>query len=95
MLRPANWVKIMALPSKPLYLAAHALPPEYKDNADGYIDAVCEWMPILHAEGLIDAVEDAFCENIAFTLLSPVIINRDPTRLANQTPCRTAQQYGW
>ncbi|MDO4250863.1 MAG: imidazolonepropionase, partial [Moraxella sp.] len=47
------------------YLAAHALPPEYQGNADGYIDKVCEWLPILHGEGLVDAV-DAFCENIAF-----------------------------
>ncbi|WP_296242896.1 MULTISPECIES: imidazolonepropionase [unclassified Psychrobacter] len=48
------------------YLAAHALPPEYKDNADAYIEQVCQWLPILHAEGLVDAV-DGFCENIAFT----------------------------
>ena len=52
------------------YLAAHALPPEYKsheqDLADDYIDQVCEWLPILHAEGLVDAV-DGFCENIAFS----------------------------
>ncbi|WP_414559286.1 imidazolonepropionase [Psychrobacter aquimaris] len=52
------------------YLAAHALPPEYKsheqDRADDYIDQVCEWLPILHAEGLVDAV-DGFCENIAFS----------------------------
>lgn len=48
------------------YLAAHALPPEYAGRADAYIDAVCEWMPALHAEGLIDAV-DAFCEGIGFT----------------------------
>lgn len=48
------------------YLAAHALPPEYKDNADDYIEQVCQWLPILHSEGLIDAV-DGFCENIAFT----------------------------
>lgn len=47
------------------YLAAHALPPEYQNDKDGYIDKVCEWLPILHAEGLVDAV-DAFCENIAF-----------------------------
>ncbi len=47
------------------YLAAHALPPEYQGDADGYIDKVCEWLPILHSEGLVDAV-DAFCENIAF-----------------------------
>ncbi|MFB2538399.1 MULTISPECIES: imidazolonepropionase [unclassified Acinetobacter] len=49
------------------YLAAHATPPEYKGQNDAYIDKVCEWLPILHAEGLVDAV-DAFCENIAFNL---------------------------
>ena len=48
------------------YLAAHALPPEYKDHADDYIEQVCQWLPILHSEGLVDAV-DGFCENIAFT----------------------------
>ncbi|HVR81173.1 MAG TPA: imidazolonepropionase [Luteimonas sp.] len=48
------------------YLAAHALPPEFFGNADGYIDAVVEWLPRLHAEGLVDAV-DAFCESIGFT----------------------------
>ena len=47
------------------YLAAHALPPEYKNRADDYIEQVCEWLPILHSEGLVDAV-DGFCENIAF-----------------------------
>lgn len=47
-------------------LAAHALPPEYEGRADDYIDAVCRWLPTLHAEGLVDAV-DAFCERIGFT----------------------------
>ncbi len=53
------------------YLGAHALPPEFSDpkpvgNPDGYIDAVVDWLPRLHAEGLVDAV-DAFCEGIGFT----------------------------
>jgi len=48
------------------YLAAHALPPEFAGRADDYIDAVCEWLPQLHAERLVDAV-DAFCEGIGFT----------------------------
>jgi len=48
------------------YLAAHALPPEFDGRADDYVQALCEWMPVLHAEGLIDAV-DAFCDNIGFT----------------------------
>ena len=48
------------------YLGAHALPPEFAGRADDYIAAVCEWMPLLQARGLVDAV-DAFCENIAFS----------------------------
>jgi len=48
-------------------LAAHALPPEYAGDADGYIDLVCrEIIPAAVAGGLADAV-DAFCETIAFT----------------------------
>ena len=51
---------------KTTYLAAHALPPEFAGRADDYIDAVCRWMPELHGEGLIDAV-DVFCEGIGFS----------------------------
>lgn len=47
-------------------LSAHALPPEFEGRADAYIDAVCAWLPGLHQQNLVDAV-DAFCENIAFT----------------------------
>ena len=49
------------------FLGAHALPPEFEGRADDYVTALCEWMPRLHALGLIDAV-DAFCESIGFTL---------------------------
>ncbi len=58
---------------KTSFLAAHAIPPEYKDRADAYIDEVA--IPALHAahaEGLVDAV-DGFCEGIAF---SPAQIER-------------------
>lgn len=47
-------------------LAAHALPPEYDGRPDDYVDAVVDWLPQLHAQGLVDAV-DAFCETIAFS----------------------------
>ncbi|NNA00380.1 imidazolonepropionase [Pseudomonas lundensis] len=54
-------------------LAAHALPPEYKDRADDYIDLICnDMLPVLAAEGLVDAV-DAFCEYLAF---SPAQVER-------------------
>lgn len=49
------------------FLGAHALPPEYANQADAYIDLVCDTMlPALVEEGLVDAV-DAFCESIGFT----------------------------
>ena len=48
------------------FLGAHALPPEFANDADGYIDAAIDWLRTLHAEGLVDAV-DAFCEGIGFT----------------------------
>lgn len=49
-------------------LGAHALPPEFKDDSDGYIDLVCnEMIPMAAAEGLADAV-DVFCEKIAFSV---------------------------
>jgi imidazolonepropionase len=47
-------------------LAAHAVPPEFEGRADEYVDALCGWLPALHDEGLVDAV-DAFCERIGFT----------------------------
>jgi imidazolonepropionase len=49
------------------FLGLHALPPEYRDRRDEYVDAVCDaWLPALASEGLVDAV-DAFCEGIGFT----------------------------
>jgi imidazolonepropionase len=53
---------------KTTLLAAHTLPPEFKDRADEYIRTVCEeWLPALRDERLIDAV-DVFCETIGFTV---------------------------
>lgn len=50
------------------FLGAHAVPPEYKDNPDEYIDLVCQtMMPHLKELDLIDCV-DAFCEGIGFSL---------------------------
>jgi imidazolonepropionase len=50
------------------FLGAHALPPEYANDADGYIDMLCdEVLPRVAALGLADAV-DAFCEGIGFSV---------------------------
>ncbi|WP_349365863.1 MAG: imidazolonepropionase [Nitratireductor rhodophyticola] len=49
------------------YLAAHAVPVEYRGREDAYIDeVVLPGMEAAHAEGLVDAV-DGFCEGIAFS----------------------------
>ncbi len=49
------------------FLGAHALPPEFAGDADGYIDLVCrEMIPAVAEAGEADAV-DAFCESIGFT----------------------------
>lgn len=49
------------------FLGAHAVPPAYRDDRDGYIDLVVDKMlPAVAREGLADAV-DGFAEGIAFT----------------------------
>lgn len=55
------------------FLGAHAIPPEFTDDADAYVDLICnEMLPNIKASGLADAV-DAYCESIAF---SPAQIRR-------------------
>lgn len=67
MLRAARRIGVeLGIGVRTTFLGAHALPEEFSDDADGYIDAVLDWLPRLHAEGLVDAV-DAFCERIGFT----------------------------
>src|SRR6185437_10655118 len=47
-------------------LAAHAVPTEFQGRADAYIDEIANhWLPELHAEGLVDAV-DVYCETVGF-----------------------------
>ena len=48
------------------FLGAHALPPEFAGRQDAYVDEVIRMLPLLHEQGLVDAV-DAFCERIAFS----------------------------
>ncbi|AXI44747.1 imidazolonepropionase [Sulfitobacter sp. SK012] len=67
MLRAARQIALeRPVDVKTSFLGAHAVPVEFKDVPDRYIDEVC--IPTLraaHAEGLVDAV-DGFCEGIAF-----------------------------
>jgi len=48
-------------------LAAHTVPPEFKGDADAYVDLICdELLPLVAEKNLADAV-DAYCEKIAFS----------------------------
>ncbi|MVA96833.1 imidazolonepropionase [Nitratireductor sp. CAU 1489] len=68
MLRAARRLeKLRPVRVRTSYLGAHAVPPEYKDRADAYIDEVAiPGLEAAGAEGLADAV-DGFCEGIAFS----------------------------
>lgn len=58
----------------PTFLAAHAIPPEYKGNVDGYVSLVCEemlprawdWYQSSHFAGHAPFFVDVFCEKNAF-----------------------------
>ena len=51
----------------PTFMGAHAVPVEYKDNAEAYVDLVIEEMiPAVVAEGLAKFI-DVFCEVDVFT----------------------------
>lgn len=58
--------KTHAVSVRTSFLGAHALPPEHEGRSARYTNEVCAMMPLLAAEGLIDAV-DVFCETIAFS----------------------------
>jgi imidazolonepropionase len=49
------------------FLGAHAIPSEYKENREGYIDLIINKMiPVIEAEGLADYI-DVFCETNYYT----------------------------
>ena len=85
------------------FLGAHALPPEYADDPDGYIAMVAERM-LPEVVGLADAV-DAFCEGVGFTTAQtervfqgakraglPVKVHAE--QLSNQHGAALAARYG-
>jgi len=67
---------------KTTFLGAHALPSEYKNNKDGYLDLICnEMLPKVVSEDLANYV-DIFCEEGYFSVA-------DTHRLLNE-----AKKYG-
>jgi imidazolonepropionase len=67
--------KLHTIDIVPTFLAAHAVPPEHKENSDNYVDLICnEMIPKLRRTTLdfglrtLDYFVDVFCEKNAFTL---------------------------
>lgn len=66
MLRVARRLaQLFPITIKTTFLGAHAVPKSYPDS-DAYLADVLEWLPRLHAEGLVDYV-DVFCEDRYFS----------------------------
>ena len=63
MLRVIKRIKAhLDIPIKTTFLAAHALPDEYRSNKQGFMQAVVnQWIPKVISEGLADYI-DLFCE---------------------------------
>ncbi|MCV4607464.1 hypothetical protein OFB74_31665, partial [Escherichia coli] len=61
----------------PTFLAAHAVPPEYRDNREKYLDIIClemlpaarDWYQKSHfSSSGVPFFVDVFCEKNAFSL---------------------------
>ncbi|QZO14614.1 imidazolonepropionase [Pseudoalteromonas piscicida] len=73
------------------FLGAHALPPEYKDNSQAYIDLVCdEMLPQVASRQLATAV-DVFCENVGFTYQQTEQVFTRAQQLGLQIKCHAEQ----
>jgi imidazolonepropionase len=68
--------KTHAIDIVPTFLAAHAVPPEFKSNTGGYVELICRemlpaawsWYESSHFHGAVRFFADVFCEKNAFDL---------------------------
>lgn len=52
----------------PTFLGAHAFPPEYTENKQGYVDRICDYMMPYIAEKKLATFVDVFCEKGYFDI---------------------------
>lgn len=106
MLRAARTIAdSRALAVSTTYLGAHALPPEYHGDVEGYVKKLCsELIPSVAASGYADAF-DAYCESFAFTAeqvarvfdaarANGLRVKLHADQLSNMQGARLAAQYG-
>ena len=87
MLRVARRIgKALGLTVRTSFLGLHALPPEYRDDRDGYVALVCEEvLPMLAAEGMKPIAAVAMPIRLTVTrkvYLRPSLSPRKPNRIA-------------
>ena len=76
---------------KATFLGAHALPKEYKDNKEGYMDLVInEMLPKIAEENLADYV-DIFCEKGYFTVEDTIRLLESAKKLGIQSKTHVNQ----
>ncbi|MEJ6475750.1 imidazolonepropionase [Pseudoalteromonas piscicida] len=73
------------------FLGAHALPLEYKDNSQAYIDLVCDEMLPLVAERQLATAVDVFCENVGFSYQQTKQVFERAQALGLQVKCHAEQ----
>ena len=61
--------KVSKLDIIPTFMGAHAFPPEYEDNHDGYVDLICSEMIPVVAERKLAEYCDVFCEKGYFSVI--------------------------
>lgn len=73
------------------FLGAHAIPIEYKGNAQAYVDFLCqELLPQAAKTQLVDAV-DVFCEHIGFSLAQTKTVFETAKSLGLPIKCHAEQ----
>ena len=76
---------------KATFLGAHALPKEYKDNKEGYMDLVInDMLPKIASENLADYV-DVFCEEGYFTVADTIRLLEAANRFGIQAKMHVNQ----
>ena len=78
---------------KATFLGAHALPLQYKDNREAYIQLIIkEMLPNIAAEGLADYI-DVFCEKVAFSVAETLQIMEAGAKYGLKPKIHTNQFY--
>lgn len=75
----------------PTFLGAHALPLEFQNHPDAYIDLVCQQMIPTVAQEKLATTVDVFCEKIAFNLAQTERVFATAQKFGLRVKCHAEQ----